>query len=161
MRIEDGTHKNTGFAYIGLGGLQEMLRRKNRLVEFYRLHGLNQARKLLAKVTALSDQKRLLMVIVSGEVSRVDCLLSIGLRQKKGTRGLLAFYMAAAKDHCNPKSFTEEEDMKVILMWRLGGNRVAEINHRANQAPSVTYLRTRSTVPLITPSHEQPTLDQV
>jgi len=161
MWIEDGAHENTGFAYIGFSGLQEMLRRKNRLVEFYHLCGLNQARKLLVKATVLSDQKRLLMAIASGKVSRVDCLLSIGLRQKKGARGLLALYMAATEDHYNPKSYTEEEDMKAILMWRLGGNRVAEINHCANQAPSVTYLRTRSTVPLIIPSHEQPTVDQV
>jgi hypothetical protein len=122
MQIEEGAHENRGFAYAGFSGLQEMLRRKTRLVEFYRLCGLNQARKLLAKVTALSDQKRLLMVIASGKVSQVDCLLSIGLCQKKGARGLLALYMAAAEDHYNPKSFTEEEDMKAVLMWRLGGN---------------------------------------
>jgi len=38
---------------------------------------------------------------------------------------------------------------------------VAEINHQANNAPSVLYLRTRSTVPPIVPSHEQPTVEQV
>jgi hypothetical protein len=51
--------------------------------------------------------------------------------------------------------------MKAFLLWKLGGNRVAEINHRANNAPSVSYLRTRSTVPPIIPSHEQPTVEQV
>jgi len=160
-RIEDGVHENTGFAYHGFSGLQEMLRRKNQLIEFYRLHGLNQARKLLAKATALSDQKRLLMAIASGRASRVDRLISIGLRQKKGARGLLASYMAAAEEYYNPKSFMEEEDMKALLLWKLGGNRVAEINHRANDAPSISYLRTRSTVPSIVPSHKQPTVDEV
>jgi hypothetical protein len=38
---------------------------------------------------------------------------------------------------------------------------VAEINHPANNAPSVSYLRTHSTVPPITPSHEQSTVKQV
>ena len=51
--------------------------------------------------------------------------------------------------------------MKALLLWKLGGNRVAEINHRANNAPSVSYLRTRSTFPPIVPSHEQPTVNQV
>jgi hypothetical protein len=37
--------------------------------------------------------------------------------------------MAAAEGYYNPKSFTEEEDMKALLLWKLGGNRVAEINH--------------------------------
>ena len=57
MRMEDGTHENTGFAYHGFSGLQEMLHRKNLLIEFYWLRGLNQAKKLLAKAAALSNQK--------------------------------------------------------------------------------------------------------
>jgi hypothetical protein len=133
----------------------------NYLIEFYRLRGLNQAKKLLVKAAALSDHKRLLMAIASERASRVDRLINIGLRQKKGARGLLASYMAAAEGYYNPKSFTEEEDMKALLLWKLGGNRVAEINHRANHAPSVSYLRTRSTVPPIVPSHGQPTVIQV
>ena len=160
-RIEDGIHENTGFAYHGFSGLQEMLCRKNQAIEFYQLCGLNQARKLLTKATALSDQKRLLMAIASGKASQVDRLISISLHQKMGARGLLASYMAATEGYYNPKSFTEEEDMKALLLWKLGGNRVAEINHRANNAPSISYLRTRSTVPSIVPSHKQPTVDEV
>jgi hypothetical protein len=159
--MEDGAHENTGFAYHRFSGLQEMLHRKKQLIEFYQLRGLNQAKKLLVKAAALSDQKCLLMAIASGRVSRVNCLINIGLRQKKGARGLLASYMAAAEGYYNPKSFTEEEDMKALLLWILGGNQVAEINHRANNAPSVSYLRTCSTVPPIVPSHEQPTIEQV
>ena len=114
--MEDGVHKNAGFAYHGFSGLQEMLHRKNQLIEFYRLRGFNQAKKLLIKAAALSDQKRLLMAIASGKVSRVDRLINIGLRQKKGVHGLLASYMAAAERYYNPKSFTEEEDMKALLL---------------------------------------------
>jgi hypothetical protein len=125
------------------------------------LRGLNQAKKLLSKATVLSDQKRLLMAIASGKVSRVDRVLSIGLRQKKGARGLLASYVAAAEGHYHPRSFTEEEDMKALLLWKLGGNRIAQINHRASGAPSVSYLRTRSTVPPIVPSHKYPTVQEV
>ena len=71
MRMEDGIHENTGFAYHGFSGLQELLHRKNLLIEFYllRASGLNQARKLLAKAAALPDQKRLLMAIASGKTS--------------------------------------------------------------------------------------------
>jgi hypothetical protein len=84
LRHMEGTHENARFTYHGFDSLQKMLQRKNQLIEFYRLRGLNQARKLLAKVTALSDQKRLLMAIVSGRASQVDHLISIGLCQKKG-----------------------------------------------------------------------------
>ena len=147
-RMDEGVHENSPFAYYGFSGLQELLRKKNQLVEFHRLRGLNQARKLLSKATALSDQKRLLMAIASGRVNRVDHVISLGLRQKKGARGLLA-------------SCLEEEDMKALLLWKLAGNRVAEINHRSNGAQSVSYLRTRSTVPPIVPSHAWPTVDEV
>ena len=106
-----------------------MLHHRNQLIEFYRLCGLNQAKKLLVKAAAISDQKHLLMAIASERVSQVNCLINIGLRQKKGVCGLLALYMAAAEGYYNPKNFTEEEDMKTLLLWKLDGNRVAEINH--------------------------------
>jgi hypothetical protein len=61
----------------------------------------------------------------------------------------------------HPKSFTEEEDMKNLLLWRLSGNWVAEINHRANGAQSVSYLRRHSTIPPLLPSHGKPTIEQV
>ena len=51
--------------------------------------------------------------------------------------------------------------MKALLLWKLGGNRVAQINHRANGAPSISYLRVRSTVPPIIPSHKSPTIQEV
>jgi hypothetical protein len=128
-QMEEGVHKNAGFAYHGFAGLQQMLHYKNQQIEFYRLRGLNQARKLLAKVTALSDHKRLLMAIASGKASQVDRLISINLHKKRGARGLLASYMAATEGYYDPKGYTEEEDMKALLLWKLGGNRVAEINH--------------------------------
>jgi hypothetical protein len=160
-RLEEGVNEKLAFAYHSFRGLIEILHRKNRQIEFYRLRGLNQARRLLSRTTALSDQKRLLMAIASGKVNRVDRLIAIGLGQKKGVRGLLEAYLEAATGVYKPKSFTEEEDMKNILIWRLSGNRVAHINHRANGAQSVSYLRRRSTVPLLIPSHAQPTVEQV
>ena len=56
-RLKEGANENVSFAYHGFGALIEMLHRKNRQIDFYRLQGLNQARKLLSRTTALSDQK--------------------------------------------------------------------------------------------------------
>jgi hypothetical protein len=55
------------------------------------------------------------MAIASGKVNHIDRLLSIGIEQKKGARGLMTLYSKAAKGYYSPKSFTEEEDMKAIL----------------------------------------------
>jgi hypothetical protein len=160
-RIRNRIHENTDFVYHGFSGLQEILQRKTQQIEFYRLRGLNQARQLLGKAVALSENKRLLMAIASGKMQRVDQVISIGLRQKKGVRGLLASVIAAAHGHYRPKSYTEEEDMNALLIWRLSGNRVAGINQRSNGAPSVSYLKTRSIVPPLIPSHAQPTEKEV
>jgi len=138
-RIAEGVHENAKFAYHGFGGLQEMLHRKTQQIDFYRFHGLNQAKKLLYKAAALSEQKRLVTAIASGKVQCVDRIISIGLHQKKGIRGLLASFEAAAQGYYRPKSFTEEEDMRALLLWKLGGNRVAQINHRAQDAPTSKY----------------------
>ena len=78
------------------------------------------------------------MAIASSKVSHVDCPIGIGLHQRKGACGLLALYMAAAEGVDHPKSFMEE-DMKALLMWKLAGNHVAEINHQVNGTPSVSY----------------------
>jgi hypothetical protein len=107
-RLEEGVNENLAFSYHSFRGLIEMLHRKNCQIEFYRLRGLNQARKLLSRTTALSDQKRLLMAIASGKVNRVDRLIAIGLAQKKGVRGLLQAYLKAGTGVYKPRSFTEE-----------------------------------------------------
>ncbi|KDR67270.1 hypothetical protein GALMADRAFT_47197, partial [Galerina marginata CBS 339.88] len=160
-RIKLGVHENATFAYHGFGGLHDLLHKKTMQIKFHRFRSLNQAKKLLSKATALSHQKRLIMAIASGKVNQIDRLLSIGLQQKRGIRGLLSLYFAAADGVYSPKSFTEEEAMKSMLAWRLGGNRIAEINHRSKDEPSLTYLRSHSDVPLLVPSPAQPTIQQV
>jgi hypothetical protein len=69
--------------------------------------------------------------------------------------------MAAAHGHYCPKSYSEEEDMNALLIWQLSGNRVAGINQHSHGAPSVSYLRSRSIIPLLIPSYSQPTVDNV
>ena len=83
-RLKEGVHPNAPYAYHGISSLQEVIKRKNTKIEFHQLRGLNQARKLLGKATALTEQKRLLMAILSGDVKQVDRVISIGLHQKKG-----------------------------------------------------------------------------
>jgi hypothetical protein len=160
-QIKDGVHKNTAFAYVGFSGLQEILQCKNQQVEFHRLCGLNQAKQLLRKAVTLSESKWLLMAIASGKTQCVDQVISIGLHQEKGVRGLLASMMAAAHGHYHPKSYSEEEDMNTLLIWWLSGNQVAGINQRSHGALSVSYLRSCSIIPLLIPSYSQPTVDDV
>lgn len=102
-RLDKGIHPNAPHAYHGISSLQEVIQQKNIEIEFYRLRGLNQAKKLLGKTTALSEQKRLLMAISSGDVKRVDHVISIGLCQK---RELAAFLLPLWQ---LPKDVTTQE----------------------------------------------------
>jgi hypothetical protein len=61
----------------------------------------------------------------------------------------------------HPQGWTEEEEMRALLLWRLGGKRTAEINHRARGDPSLTTLRSLSFAPPVIPSHAQPTIEEV
>jgi len=137
-----------------------LLHRKKKVIDFHRFQSLNQAKKLLSKAMVLSHQKQLLMAIASGKINQIDRLLSIGLRQKKGIQGLLSLFFAAADGVYTLKSFTEEA-MRAMLVWRLRGNRIAEINHHSQDEPSVTYLWSHSNVPLLVASPVQPTIQQV
>lgn len=161
MQIKDGVSKSAPLAYHGIGGLLSLMKLQNIDKEFYRMQGLNQTKKLLGKATALSDHKCLLIAMASGKVARLDVVIWVGLQQKKGIKGVLASLEAATQGLYRPKSFMEEEDMRALLFWRLGGNRVANIYQCSLNGPSVSYLRRRSIVPAIIPSHAQPTIEQV
>lgn len=70
----------------------------------------------------------------------------------------MASLEAAAQGIYHPKNFTEEEAMRALLAWRLGGNHLA---HRSRDDPSLTCLRRISFTPPIVPSHAQPTVLEV
>ncbi|KAG6848307.1 hypothetical protein H0H93_001364, partial [Arthromyces matolae] len=160
-RMEHGIAPNTKYMYHGFSSLCTLVRRGLARVRQLQLTGLNQARKLIGQSTTLSDYKRLTLAIASGKYERVDRLMHIAVRQRRGVRGILSLYNAAAKGVYKPKSFTEEDDMRGILLWRLGGNRIAHIAHRALGLPSLTTLRTRSVMPPIIISPSQPTIEEV
>lgn len=160
-RLDNGVHANSPYAYHGAGGLQEVLHRQADTIAFLQLRGLNQTHTLLGKATALSDYKRLVIAIASGNVSRVSRVIHIALEQKKGVNGIISTLQDAANGYYRPNSYSEEENMWGLLTWRLAGNHVAHINHRSGHGPSVTYLRSRTIVPPIIPSPGMPKASEV
>jgi len=86
MRMDEGIHENTTFAYHSFNGLIKILDRKSKKLKFVQLCGLNQVQKLLVKAGELSEYKRFALAISSGKVERVDRVIAQGLVQKKGIR---------------------------------------------------------------------------
>lgn len=160
-RIENGIAENTPYLYHGISGLTELLKRKSLRIEVQHLQGLNHARTLLGKATALDSYKQFLVAMSSGEVECVPKLVRIALGQKKGIRAILELLDRAAKDLYHPKSFSEIDELRGILLWRLGGNRLAYFGNKAFGTPSLTVLCSRNRAPTIIASHGQPTLAEI
>ncbi|KAK7016164.1 hypothetical protein R3P38DRAFT_2543037 [Favolaschia claudopus] len=160
-RAEHGIPASANYAYYGVAGLTELLRRKSQQLQELRLKGMNTARKLLVQARSLSDYKRLVRAIGSGVAQNVDRLIRVALRQGRGVRGVLRLHDEAARGVYHPKDYTEEDDLRGILNWKMGGNRLADFAHRALGLPSRTTLRNRLTVPPITPSPGIPQVAEV
>lgn len=160
-RIENGVDKNTPYAYRSISHLLTTLRQKDTLIDSLRLRGLNQARTLLNRSTTLSEHKRFLIAISSAKYGNVERIIRIGLKQHRSIGSIAAAYESAAKGLYKPKLYTEEEEMKGLLLFKLGGSRVAGIAHRALGLPAVSTLRTRVLMPPLIPSHAAPTIKEV
>lgn len=122
---------------------------------------LNDAQKLAGKAVALDDIKQWVMAVGSGKVERVERLVRVNLARKGGIRNLLDMYDRAARKVYHPKNYTEEDDLRGLLLWRLGGARVAGIAHHALQLPSLSTLRHRTLIPPLLVSSLSPSQPEV
>lgn len=136
-------------------------RRKTHQKDVVRLHNLNNGRTLLGRATALEDHKRLLVALASGKYESVPRLLRASLDGHKSILTILELHDSAIQGFYSPKGYTEEDELRGILLWRLGGNRLAEIGHRALGLPGMTTLRNRSKVPHLISSHTNPTTSEL
>ncbi|KAJ7877824.1 hypothetical protein B0H13DRAFT_1892981 [Mycena leptocephala] len=158
---EHGIPENANYAYYSFSGLTELIRRKNQRIQELRLQGLNTARKILVHARSLSDYKRLVRPIGSRVAQNIDRLVRVALRQKRGTRAILRLHDYVARSVYNPKDYTGEDDLRGVLTRKMGGNRLADLAHRSLGLPSRTTLRSRLTVPPITPSSGIPQVSEV
>ena len=160
-RIVDGVHENTPLAYYGAGRLVEVVRRKDRQIQGLRFGKLNAAKRLHGVISVLSDSKRLLVAISSGDVKNPDRILRRGLKHDRSIRTILGMYFDAAKGIYKPRDDREETMLQGILLWRLGGIRVAEFGHRALGLPGMSTLRAHSKMPPILVSPSTPQISEI
>ncbi|KAJ7709260.1 hypothetical protein B0H16DRAFT_1822031 [Mycena metata] len=159
-RSADGVHENANLLYQPTTALIGITRNKSFVIQNLRLGVLNNSRKLLTQTKSLSDYKRLVVAIGSGDVKRVDRVIAVCVKQKRGIRGVLDAYLRAAKGLWKPAN-TEEEDMFGLAMLKLAGVRVTEIAHRALGLPGITTLRNRMITPPLTASPGAPQVKEI
>jgi len=85
----------------------------------------------------------------------------VNLARKGGMRGLLNLYECAAQKLYHPRNYTEEDYLQGLLLWRLGGARLAGIGHHALNLPSESSLRRWKVLPPLVISPSFPTAQEV
>ncbi|KAF6747646.1 hypothetical protein DFP72DRAFT_821447 [Ephemerocybe angulata] len=160
-RMNNGTHINTTFAYLGFDELVLALKNKTDQNQFLRFNALNQARSLERKKKGLSMYQRLTVAIASKDIPRIARVIHAGLQRRKGIAGILEKVTEAAQGVYKVKSFSENERMLGTLLWRIGGARVGHILHRALGLPSVGSLRNASVRIPVQPSAGKPTAAEI
>lgn len=109
----------------------------------------------------ISDYKSLVKAVGSGVIQKVDCVVGIMLGHKKGVWGVLRVCEDAVDGTYHPRSCEESEDIKGVLFWKLGCNRVADITHHCLGLPSCSMLCWRTNIPPIVPSPAKTTVSEV
>ncbi|EIW85618.1 hypothetical protein CONPUDRAFT_70379 [Coniophora puteana RWD-64-598 SS2] len=160
-RMSTGVHKNAPHAYRSFGELREVVRQKTVQLDHMRVGRMNARRRLARKLTALADFKKFIMAAAKGEVNRLDALLRVCMKRRMSPKAMLALLDKALCKVYKPKSFTEAEKLRGLVMLRLGGARVADIAHRSSDSPAVSTLRHHSCTRPIQISPRTPTQEEI
>ncbi|KAH6911155.1 hypothetical protein BKA70DRAFT_1460357 [Coprinopsis sp. MPI-PUGE-AT-0042] len=157
-RMKEGVKEGTTYAYYSMGTMKAALRHKTAQSEHYWLRGVTQARRLVAKAAVLADYKHVFNAVASGKVERVNKVIRLGLRQK---RGILKQVLKVAEGVYRPKDYQEVDYMRGLVLLRMGGRRIANFAHRSLGLPSITALKNQSRVPPLIISTRKPTVEEV
>ncbi|KAJ7754917.1 hypothetical protein B0H14DRAFT_2540801 [Mycena olivaceomarginata] len=154
--ILDPPKAKTNLAYYSTNGLVQKIREGQRSVRALRLVRVNDGKKIASRTRALALHKQWVAAVASGKVLRVDRLAATHLNHKVGIAGLMKHWFNASKHIYKPLNYTQEDYLRGLLIWRLGGARLAGIAHRALDLPSVSTLRRHSIVPNLVTSSTHP-----
>ncbi|KAJ6491055.1 hypothetical protein C8R45DRAFT_826083, partial [Mycena sanguinolenta] len=121
---------------------------------------VNDARTIMRKMDTIDNQKELTMAIASGKILRVANVLAAGYRNGAGTNGLKALCQRAANGEYKPVNDEQENSLAVVL-WRVGGGRLAEIGHRALGLSGLNTLRKNTIIPPLLPSAGRPRAEDI
>ncbi|QRV97683.1 hypothetical protein RhiJN_25702 [Ceratobasidium sp. AG-Ba] len=161
-RLATGFRENTSWNYLSMHSLQELLRRKSNQLDSLRSNRLSQARKLISRTQNLDEHKKFIVALGTDRtVQRVGALVAVAVKNNVGIKGIIERFWKAAQGLYHPKGYTEEDKMKCLLFYRLGGVRVANIAHRTLQLPAVSTIRHHKLSSLLKASSLTPTKSEI
>ncbi|KAF9007809.1 hypothetical protein BDZ89DRAFT_1231061 [Hymenopellis radicata] len=157
-RCKEGAQASTNLDFYSHRQLVQRSERLELQINTLKLEGLNSVKHVRRADRALNDYECLIVAFRSGDVEAVDRILRVGFKRGLGVRGILALYERAAAGAYRPQGYDEDDFLRGLLFWRLGGARLAGIAHRClPQIPSLSTIRRNSTMSRILISHQKPT----
>ncbi|KAH9003649.1 hypothetical protein EDB86DRAFT_2826236 [Lactarius hatsudake] len=136
VRIKNGVNENTPYKYHGLMSMSEIARKKERIIDLFRLRRTNDAKKLVGREGTISLHRQVLLAMSSGKIPRLDRVLRVASDRHMSVAAILDLVRKAARGLYQPKGYTEEEDLQTLLFLRLGG-----------QIPAPSTVRRRTMIP--------------
>ncbi|KAF7360931.1 hypothetical protein MSAN_01123100 [Mycena sanguinolenta] len=160
-RNEDGPKPGTTFAYLTVGNMQTLLRKKNDQINGLKLSGLTLSQTLLVRATHLEAYSRLRIAVARNDVPRIHTIIANDLKNGASLFASLEKVGRATEGNFNPKSYVRSEHQLSYLLWQLGGRAAAELGHRCLGLPSIpTVKRHIATTPLVV-SPKAPVKDEM
>ena len=117
--------------------------------------------KLAGKEGVIEVHKQMLLALSMQCIPQIDRVLHVGFKNGVGIYTMLDLIKKAAEGTYHLKGFDKEEDLQALLFLCLGGAYVADIAHRIFGTPSVSTIRSQTTVPQILPLPFFPTHHEV
>ena len=161
VRYTNGIYENTQLVYHGITGLIDVVCQKTSTIDGLHLHHLNDAKKLVGHEGVIDVHKQMLMVLSTQHIPCIDCVLHVTFNHGRGIHSMLELIKKAAEGMYHPKSFDEEDNLQALLFLWLGGACVADITHCIFGTPSVSVIRTHTTIPQILPLPGFPTCSEL
>ena len=160
QQMERGVHENTPLVYYSVRSLVILLRKQGE-IKVLQLRKLNDAQKLAGKAVAINNFKSWVMAVGSRRVECIDQLVHVDLARKGGIQNLIDLYDCVAQQVYHPQNYTEEDELRGLLLWWLGGAQIAGIAHCALNLPFLHTIQSQTIVPHLVASPSMPTTSEV
>ncbi len=161
-RMRNGIHENTPHRYLPFASLGDLLQRKNTQIDRLRFENLNMTRTLLSRARTIDGHKRFVRAVASSDVhSRVHKVVSVARSNSMSVHAIVARIDQANARVYSSRTYDEIDYQRAYLLWKLGGQRAADLGSRALGLPSLSATRRKFTSSPIIASATFPTVEEM
>ncbi|RDX39501.1 hypothetical protein OH76DRAFT_1331757, partial [Lentinus brumalis] len=160
--MRNGISENTPHPYLPFASLGEPLQRKNTQIDRLRYENLNMARTLLTRARKINGCKRFVRAVASSDLhTRVHKVVSVARSNSMSVHAIVARLDKANARVYSSRSYDEIDYPRSYLLWKLGGQRAADLGSCALALPSLSATRCQFTSSPIIASATFPTVEEM